>query len=174
MKATENELIVCPNKRKLIKFVIFSVIYIIFGLFIAINYNYNLLGFDFLQVVIVSFLGVPFFILGLTFSLNRLIRPKPLVIINSEGIYNKASWVGVGWIKWEEIDRIILDYFLRQRFLGIIPKDLNHILNRTGRIKKFILKVNKAGIKAPIIISEGSLDCSIEELLKYIEKYMNK
>jgi hypothetical protein len=174
MNATENELIIYPNKKNLIKFVIFSVVYIIFGLFIAINYNYKSLEFDFFLVFIASYLGVPFFILSLIFSLDRLIWPKPIIIINNEGIYNKASWVGVGLIKWEEIERIFLSYFLRQRFIGIVPKDLNCIFNRIGKIKKFILKINKAGINAPMIISEGGLDCSIEELLKYIEKYMKK
>lgn len=66
---------------------------------------------------------------------NRLLMPKPAVVISDAGIFDNASAVGAGMLKWEEIADVFACDFMGQRWLGIIPMNEEVILGRQSRLK---------------------------------------
>lgn len=181
----EAGLLIYPSKIKTILLAFIALIFVILG-FILVIYRKEItidfwMNFGFnhktanilsiLSIIITSYIGIPFFGLGLFYILNRFLYPKPSVIINNEGIIDNSSLASVGLIKWDNISEIFGYNYLGNKFLGIIPKNINNVLLKQGKIKKFSINITKRLAKAPINISENTLPITIEELLSEINKY---
>jgi CDP-diglyceride synthetase len=74
----------------------------------------------------------------LVFYTRQLVSPYPLLVIDSEGITDHASCLSVGTIRWEEIAAI----FATNRYLVIVPRDMESILARQSSIKRAVLSTN--------------------------------
>ncbi|MEW6208222.1 MAG: STM3941 family protein [Acidobacteriota bacterium] len=125
-------------------------------------------------IVISSYIGVPFFGLGFIYACYRLFVPKPLLIINRDGIFDNASAVGAGMLRWEEIAEIFTYTFWGERFLGIIPINPETVMNRQSSIKRFLMKLNRGLKLAPINIPQPGLPMSVDELQSMIEEYRSR
>src|SRR5436190_9222066 len=66
-------------------------------------------------------LGIPLFGGGLIWSCSRLIKPRPALVLDRTGIFDDASAMGAGWLRWEEIVQVYPYTFGNQRYLGIVP-----------------------------------------------------
>lgn len=187
MQTKNEELIIYPSKWKIFGIAFGALIFISLGIILAVyreklvidfllnlkfNQNFSTL-LSYCIIFITSYIGVPFFSLCFIYAIYRLIYPKPAIIINNGGIFDNGSSVGIGWIKWDEIEEIFPYEFMGQIFLGIIPKDINMILNRQGIFKKAIMKINKGFVKAPINIPGNILPISINNLINQIKEHYN-
>ena len=102
----------------------------------------------------------------------RLLRPKPAVVINREGIFDNASLLGAGLIRWEEIKSVFTYEVMNHSVLGIIPVDLETIVARQSGIKRFFFRMGKGlDSRAPFVIPGSILPMSAEELLTKIHAY---
>src|SRR6185436_15541060 len=72
----------------------------------------------------IFYVGAPLFSLALIYVCYRLLRPRPSVIINQEGIVDNASALGAGLIRWEEIEGMFIYKVMGKPLLGIIPVNL--------------------------------------------------
>jgi hypothetical protein len=102
---------------------------------------------------------------------SRLLKPTPSVIINREGIFDNASVLGAGMIRWEEINSMFIYKVMDNFLLGIIPVNMETILARQSIIKRFFFRICKGISPAPFAIPEGGLPMSVEELLVKIQLY---
>jgi hypothetical protein len=115
--------------------------------------------------------GVPFFGLCFLYACYRLIVPKPAVIVNHEGIFDNASAISAGLVKWDEIADVFVSYFMGQSFLSVVPVDIEAFLRRQPVFKIWLMKANAGLVAAPINIPQSMLRMKVEELASEIQKY---
>lgn len=174
MRTASKDIIIYPREQKLIFYSICSLIFVF--LFVTLIFYKEVMNTDY-KALIYSCIGVPFFSFSFIYCIYRILKPKASVIINSEGIFDNSSAIGVGMIRWEEISGIFVYEFkfgnVKQRFLGIIPRDIDSILKRQSLFKKIIINMNifmyTTGLaKAPLNISETSISVTADELYEQI------
>jgi hypothetical protein len=171
-----NDIVIYPNKRYLLAMAAGSLLFVGASLYFIIN-GYNISGRDALGQFFKSltpgifYIGAPLFSLPLIYLCYRLLKPKPSVIINQEGIFDDASMFGAGMVRWEEIKSVFIYEIMNKKFLGIVPVNLETILARQSRFKKVFFKLGKGMAPAPFAIPAGGLPMTVEELLRKIQLY---
>ena len=163
-----DDVVIYPSRTKLLLLALGSLVFVLVGVFIA-QQEQVLIGP--LEVIVGSYIGVPFFGLCFVYAVYRLLDPKPAVIISMEGLFDNASAIGVGMLPWEEITDVYLYEFMGQRMLGIVIQDGDALIERQPHIRRVIAKINRSLVGSPINISQVSLPISIEELLERIEEH---
>jgi glucan phosphoethanolaminetransferase (alkaline phosphatase superfamily) len=166
------DIIIYPSKWKLFKLAFFSLSIFLLGVFIlGIAYNSYLeqMKFD-LNLIIIIFVVFFYFIISfptLLYFVNRLIFPKPLVMINDDGIFDNSTAFAVGMIQWDEIAEIFNSKYNGEKYLIIVPKNKRALLSRFGPIKRLFILNGMSEIWIP----EAVLSISIENLLQLIGEY---
>ena len=163
-----NEIIIYPKKLKLLAIAIGALLFVILGVYFAQNRVAMELPLE--VIIITSFVGIPFSGLCLVYAIYRLLMPKPAVVISDEGIFDNASAVGAGMLRWEEIADVFAYDFMGQRMLGIIPVNEGVVLRRQSRFKRVMAKMNKGIAPAPFNIPQSVLPISVDELLSRVEE----
>jgi len=122
---------------------------------------------------VVDFLALVFSMFILKYSLARSFGKMAAVVVNSKGIYDTASSIGVGFLRWDEIKDIVVYSYLGQNYLGIVPIDFGKVLSRQRIFKRWILQLNNEifRMKAPINIPEVFLSMPAEALLERINEH---
>lgn len=67
-----------------------------------------------------------------------------------------------------------LHRFMSQRFLGIIPMDLNAVLGRMSVWKRVLMRTNARLLEAPFNVPEAALPLPLEDLLVRINVFRSK
>jgi hypothetical protein len=89
-------------------------------------------------------------------------------VINREGIYDNASIVGAGLIRWDEINDLRQCQFINQLYLGVFPKDPDAVIARQSAWKRLMMRLHKHINAPPVNIPQGALPITISELLREI------
>lgn len=90
--------------------------------------------------------------------------------------------MSIGLIRWEEIKEVKVYDFnvpnaytkINQKFLGVMPKDINKLIESQKWPKRNLLRINQNYVDYPINISQNILKISLEDLEKEIEKRLKK
>jgi hypothetical protein len=170
------DIVIYSSKRYLLAVGAGSLLFVVASLYFII-YGYNISGRDslgeFFRAITpeIFYLAAPLFSLGFIYACYRLLKPTPSVIINREGIFDNASALGAGLIRWEEIKSVFIYNLMNNKFLGIVPVNVETILARQSGVKRFFLKMGKGMSPAPFSIPQGGLPMKVEELLAKIESY---
>jgi hypothetical protein len=122
-----------------------------------------------IKIPIVATLAIVFFGACGAYAVRRLLSPQPAVVINREGIVDNASATGVGLVRWDEIAELCEYTFQNQTFLGIVPKNLDRVLERQPAWKRTALRANSALGVSPINIPQAVLPMPVSELLREIQ-----
>jgi hypothetical protein len=163
-----NEIVVYPSKFKMALIAAGALMFVCFAL-----------GFTIWQdevgtpwvIVIASLVGIPIFGSGFLYLCYRLIVPKPSVIVNHRGIFDNASILSAGLVKWDEIAYVYVYDVNGRSFLGIVPLDMEAFLQRQQAFKRRLMKF-KMGIGAtPINIPQFMLRMKVDELILRIQEY---
>jgi hypothetical protein len=167
-----NELVLYPSKLKTILIAAGALIFVCSGLSFVIWQDE--VGLSFWMIVICSWVGIPFFGFGFLYACYRLIVPKPALIVNHEGIFDNASAISAGLVKWDEIADVFVSDFMGQSFLSVVPVDIEAFLQRQPVFKIWLMKANAGLVAAPINIPQSMLRMKVEELASEIQKYRQK
>jgi|KBSSwiStaDraftv2_1062776.scaffolds.fasta_scaffold170907_3 hypothetical protein len=116
------------------------------------------------RIVPAAIAGIGFFGLIFLYCVYRLVRWRPILIVDAEGIVEQSSLISVGRLRWDEVDHIVPYVFRGQPMLGIVPRDLPGVLSRAGWIARMAMKANGPLGCAPINIAQVVLPGTTEEL----------
>src|SRR6185503_5052164 len=163
-----NEVAIYPKKVKLLTIALGALLFVILGFYLA--QNRVAMELALWKVIVISYVGIPFFGLCLVYAIYRLLMPKPAVVISDEGIFDNASAVGAGMLRWEEIADVFAYDFMGQRMLGIIPVNEEVVVRRQSPLKRVMAKMNKGIAPAPFNIPQTVLPISVDELLAKVEE----
>jgi hypothetical protein len=123
----------------------------------------------FIGLVTVAFFGA-----AVVSILYRLVRPAPAILITPRGIVDNASGVSVGLIPWDQI-REVREYRVQgQVFLGIVPKDLDALLERQPRWKRAAIRANLSMGAAPVNVPQAALGVKVSDLVREIEQRLGR
>jgi hypothetical protein len=116
------------------------------------------------KVLVAAYVGVPFFGACAIFAIIRLVRRRPAVEADANGITDRASAIGVGHLSWDEVDHIVVRGLRRQVFLGIVPRDVEGFLKRQPAVRRLLLRLNLAMGFPPVNIPQAGLPMRVAAL----------
>ena len=163
-----DDVVIYPSKLKALLMAAGSLLFVALGFYLASERVHRRL--PLWAIVVVAYIGIPFFGLSFLYMLYRLLFPKPSVVISREGIFDNASAVGAGMLRWEEIAEIYPYDFMGQRMLGLVPRDAEAVIARQPPLKRVLARMNRGLVQAPFNIPQTTLSIPVDELLKIIEE----
>ncbi|MBW8351286.1 hypothetical protein K0H71_17860 [Bacillus sp. IITD106] len=178
-RVSKESMIVFPGKGRMLMLSILSLAFVAVLVWAAFNRGEIAEDAQGITTVIAPILpfilvvGIPFFSLCTVYLLYRLVKPKPSLRIDKDGIDENASFVGVGQIRWDEIERIVMYSMMGQKMIGIIPKDFESILERQTGVKRALLSMNKKK-EIPISIPQNTSDVPLETVLEFVEQFIEQ
>ncbi|MDO7269118.1 STM3941 family protein [Shouchella clausii] len=172
----ENQVIIYPNPVKLALLCTLAFLLTALTAVLAMNQESLVQGsagiFETLFPIVAP-VAIVFFGLCFIYLLYRVLKPKPSLHINQEGIIDNASAAGAGLIRWEEVDRYFIYSVLGQHFLGIVPKDIDRVLAKQKGFKQMAMRMNQ-GFEAPINIPAQGISVPLDQVIIYMEQFMEK
>jgi len=130
-----------------------------------------------LKARIAAWIGAPLAGLISLHCLHRLLRHRPSVVIDDEGLHDNASMVAGGLIRWRDIAGVTV-YAVRTRvtffavrnhkMVGIVLKDNDKFLAQFGPLRKLLLKVSLAMGFPLVAIPELTISAKAESLASMI------
>ena len=73
----------------------------------------------------------------------RLARRRPLLVVSGDGITDRSSAVGAGFIAWTEIEEVSLAGARPYRFLAVVPKDPRTFIAARPWWRRFVFRMNR-------------------------------
>lgn len=113
--------------------------------------------------------AIPFFGLAGAYIGYRLIWRSPALTIDASGLTDSASAVSAGHLAWDEIECVVPYDFSGQMMLGVIPRDLDALLERQSTFRKRMMKMNLGMGAAPVNIPQGILPMTAVELADLLQ-----
>jgi hypothetical protein len=167
-KPSMDDIILYPSKIKTFLVAIGALMFVLLGFFLSSLANSGYYPSWFMYAV--AFSSISFFGLCFVYAVSRLLFPRPSVIISRDGIFDNASALGAGMLKWEEIAEIAPYKIGGYPALVIFPVDEEAVIARQSLIKRLILKISKCWTEATFSIPQIGLTVSVDELLRMIEE----
>ena len=165
MFSERDELVVPASRAKLVGLALGSACFVLAGAWML-----TLAPDEGALVAAIGAASVIFFGLCGGYAIRRIVRPEPAVVINADGIFDNASALGVGLIRWGEIAELREYEFKGQIFLGVLPKELDRLLARQPAWKRSAIRANLALGAAPINIPQAVLPVRVADLLRDIRQ----
>ncbi|MFR8003550.1 MAG: STM3941 family protein [Hydrogeniiclostridium sp.] len=70
--------------------------------------------------------------INLLFRIRRMIRPRPLLIANTEGLFDFSLPSSLGFISWEEINNIMSVSVHGERYVGVEIPRIRELMETAG------------------------------------------
>lgn len=182
VNANNNEDVIYPSIIRFILMFIFCLVFLFFSLsLILIGFQISLGSIDITinegysptYIAVFGIIGVIFFLPFCYYLGFRLIIRKPSIIVCSDGIYVNAAFPSVGFLNWDEIDKVSI--YMQQQYkygsqlmIGIELKNKDQFIKRFKGIRKMAIK--KANY--PVIIPENTINIGIEVLYQKIMRHI--
>ena len=127
------------------------------------------------KLVVLCFILAPVMVFLIIFTLRKFLANAPILTISAEGIIDRASPIGVGLIRWDEILELSATAPDNNGFshLQIRVKDPAGILSRSGGASGQLQKIEMAGGDT-IEIVDTLLPMSAAALKAQIEDYRRR
>jgi hypothetical protein len=122
------------------------------------------------KLPIIGWVAVVFFGLGAFVILVRAIDPRPRLIIDHDGIYDR--FLGVGHILWQDIDGAYLRSIHGCDFVCLVVRDPSEYINRLPPMRRKLNKANLAIGFTELNVGVAGLKLTAEDLLRLIEERM--
>ena len=130
------------------------------------------------KTTIAAAVGIPFFSVCGLFALSRLLWRKPAIIVNDEGLTDKASAASVGFIPWSDIAsaRIVVQTFggSRQKYLGVLLRNPNDYLAKSRPLTRGLLRASAGMTGCVVNIPQVALSVGLEAVLAHIEFFLQQ
>jgi hypothetical protein len=159
-----DDYVIYPSKLKLLLVALGSLSFVVLGIFLPTMTT------DMYVVLIGTYVGVPFFGLCFLYAIYRLIFRKPSLIIANVGLFDNASALGAGLIRWTEISEVYIYEYMGQRMIGIIVNDPKAVMARQPAFKRFMARMNSDLVGTPFNIPQTTVPVSVDEILARIEE----
>ncbi|GGA81429.1 STM3941 family protein [Ornithinibacillus halotolerans] len=168
-----NEIVIYAKKGKLVLYGILCILFVLVsGLLLVVGLGDS--SNDRWKLIIIGGIGFIFFGLCMIYWIKSMLKRKPAIILNNEGIIDQSTYIGAGLVKWSEIADVDFVNFGGQTYLGIYTIDPELIINRSTPFKRFLNQMNKGLLATQVNIPIKILDCSLDELIDAIGYFWKK
>ncbi|EDP94204.1 STM3941 family protein [Kordia algicida OT-1] len=111
------------------------------------------------------------FLVG-SYLLFSLLRNKPTVIINQDGIKNNTNAMGI--VSWQLIKGFEIKKGINFVALVIMLQDQEAFFKDKNSLVKGLMKSNIQRFGSPVVIAETEFNVSLPEVIQMIETYRNQ
>jgi hypothetical protein len=126
------------------------------------------------RALIAAWIGMPVFALGAGYLLLRVVRHRPSVVLDAEGVHDNGSMASVGLIPWHEIETARVFEMGGKTFAAIVLKRQEAFLPRVKGLRGKLAKSN-AGMGFPLVsIPELALSIPAARLVQDINARLAK
>ncbi|MFI2856688.1 STM3941 family protein [Paenibacillus sp. JSM ZJ436] len=122
-------------------------------------------------LIAVGIVSTLVFGLCMLYFLMRLIKPRPALVIDLEGLTDHSSYVNGGRIRWEEIEDIVLYSYMNQHMIGIQLKDAEGYVSSHKGLKRLLIRMNKNMASADVSIMKQSVSENLEKVYLILLKH---
>ena len=177
-----NRIEISFSKTKLTKLLIFSVLFLLGGLWMIITnpQTSNPVFNNPIIKTLASYGSTLMGLLGIYFFTKKLFDKKPGLVLSEHGIYDNTSTFKFGLIPWSDISEIYAksiqasiaskQYFVT---IGLVNPD-KYISRETNVLKRKLLIANSKSYGSPIHISTNGLTTNHKDLLRLVTEYFEK
>jgi hypothetical protein len=157
-----DRLVIYPSRAKMALVLLGSIVFVVIGVWIGTLRIERVV--PILEVIVATYIGVPFFGACGLYAAYRLAIRRPALQIDSSGITDTSSALGAGRLLWDEVDHVVLYKYYGQSMLGVIPRDLDILLVRQHPVRRYLTKLNLQLGCAPINVAQVGLPMKVAEL----------
>ena len=177
-----NKTEIAVSKSKLTKFLIFSILFLMGGIWMIVSnpQTGNPVFNSPLVKALASYGSVLMGLIGIYFFSQKLLSNKPGLVIDKNGIYDNTSAFNFGLIPWNDISQIYVQTIQasiasKQHFVTIGLFDPGKYITREKNIlKRKLLSANASSYGSPIHISTSGLKMNHSELLQLLTEEHQK
>ncbi len=170
------------SKPKLVKLLLFSVLFLIGGLWIMIAQLHTSNVFFNNPIVknVAAYGSTLMGIFGIYYFSRRLVDKRPGMIIGKQGITDYSGALSIGLIAWDDVTIIYettvpVSIASKQRFITIGLKDPTvYISKQKNAIKRKTMSLNSESYGSPVQISTNGLKIGYEELLQLMKERLTE
>ncbi|MEN8435351.1 hypothetical protein NX821_002558 [Clostridium septicum] len=165
-----SSIIIKENRNELKNLIALGTIIVLLSLLILFKgvYNLNVI------FIIVGIIGSIFFGYCYVFTIMKLIKPKPLIVVNNSGIIDNSTAVSIGVISWDNIIDFRIEKHFNNEYIAIYVNNLNSLIKALHPLKRIVIRLNIMFKFSPILIYIGCADISSEEILNILKKQLIK
>jgi len=102
--------------------------------------------------------------------LVRAIRNKPVLILDADGFTDRTPPLGVGFVRWQEVQRIEDRVFRRRVYVTVSLTDRAAFRARLPAWHRLILRLNGPMVAGDILIPDNVLSMSPGALMKTMRR----
>jgi len=102
------------------------------------------------------------------YALLRALRPKPPVVVGSDGFIDQATAVAVGFIPWQEVAHVRASVVVGQSTVVVTLRDPDRLIRRQPFWKRPILRMNRK-FSGDVFIPGGVLSMTCAELVEIMQ-----
>jgi hypothetical protein len=124
------------------------------------------------EQVVLGWITAGFFALGPAVFLWQLIDPRPRLIIDEHGIYDRTF--GVGWIAWSDIDDAYMHSTQGVEFICLRVLDPSSYLGKLSWVRRRLAEVNRALGFTEFNVCVSGLRVSAEEVFRLVQRYLHE
>jgi hypothetical protein len=164
------DVVIRQSKRKLIKLIVLNIFILAICLLCILigTFEHELFP------LVIGIIGLTFFGFCFLFFIQRLMRPKEILIINDNGIIDHSSATSIGAVSWEEIDSFYRRNILSNSFICVKLKDENQTLSRLKPWKIRLLKLNTPVGCEPVSITLDTADAEFTSVLNTLQRKLQE
>ena len=169
----DNTLNIPLNSRKLLLFLVGSILFVVGGIFFIIepeNFTHSHRIYSPETIVFIGISSILFFGLIGILIIQKIIKNKPALTINTQGIIDQSNASSIGFIKWEDIKKISNS----DKFISIKLKDPNHYISQIKNpFLKQLVKANYRFSGSLVNITKTSLKTDPNEVIKILQEKLD-
>jgi hypothetical protein len=121
-------------------------------------------------VILSGAVGLAFFGSLTMYLLPRQKRNDPLLTIRSDGVVDRSSALGVGFIPWSELKSAFVSG-TRAQYAAVLLCHPKAVLRQVGLIKRTFLRFNRRIAKADLLFPTVTMPYSSQEVVDLLKNY---
>ena len=177
MNASSETRIIPLSKKKILKMILISVVFIFIGSWMLIAHPQTsnpIINSPFVKYPS-AVLSVVMGILGGYFFFQKLQDKRPALILSSEGITDNSSAISAGFIPWSDITEVTSIKVSGQKMVVIqVHNPEEYIQRQPSSFKQRIMRTNLTRFGTCIAFSPSTVDIKFEDLLSELQqRYIN-
>ncbi|RFZ90367.1 hypothetical protein D0C36_21485 [Mucilaginibacter conchicola] len=122
-----------------------------------------------LIITIIGIAAIVAFGVAALYIVNKLFDTRPGFIIDDDGITDNSNAFAVGFVPWEDVQKIEVAYIQRQKIIKIYVKDPDgYIRRQPNALSRRMASISYRIHGSPVAVSAQALQSSFDDLYKLI------
>lgn len=157
VESTESKLLLFARPSRLLIMTAGSLAFVVAGLWLGLTHEEPAAN-------VTGWAGVVFFGACGVYIARRLFSRTPMLVVDRDGIVDRASGAAVGRIRWDEIRDVAISRVGAQKFLGIHVRDPDALRARLPFGRRLMARLNCMLGLPPVNLPQSALPIPVEEL----------